>query len=349
MVTIRNEGDAPGTLTAASLSNGSDATSSSLFQVTTPLPITIAEGTEQQVTIVFRPFEEGERLDRVTFASAVAVPPVDLRGLGAIARGALVCTPSSLAFGRVQRGNTRELAVNCQARGGLVRLVGATISAGDSLFALPTPVGAMDLQPNQGQDLRVAFTPDGLPRPVNGELTVSFNGASGLGTVRIPLTGEVQAPPPTATAMSAVLTWDTNLTDVDLQLVRPNAQPFDQPGACYWRSSQPDWGVVGDTSDNPFLDVDDTDGRGPENINLSTAASGTYRVYVHFWASPFGLPTRASVQVFVGGMSQGTLTRSIRCNELWLVGEITWDAASSTGTFRRVDTSMPTTESPGCR
>jgi len=66
---------------------------------------------------------------------------------------------------------------------------------------------------------------------------------------------------------------------MDLHFVRPGGMPFAFDGSdCYFARMAPDWGRAGDTTDNPFLDRDDTNGPGPENINLSSAAPGDYQV-----------------------------------------------------------------------
>lgn len=49
------------------------------------------------------------------------------------------------------------------------------------------------------------------------------------------------------------------------------------------------WGAGGD-EDDPRLDLEDTEGKGPESINLRQPTAGTYRVAVHFFdADGFGV------------------------------------------------------------
>lgn len=82
----------------------------------------------------------------------------------------------------------------------------------------------------------------------------------------------------------AQLSWDTGplSSDIDLHLVRPTGSTNTE-NDCYYGDCVPpdtlDWGVAGPTG-NPVLDVDNTDGYGPENITLSNPESGSYRVIV---------------------------------------------------------------------
>jgi hypothetical protein len=171
---------------------------------------------------------------------------------------------------------------------------------------------------------------------------VVFSGSMGMQTVRIPITGEVIPPPVTNTAISVVLRWDTNLTDVDTHLVRPGGRFFDPRSDCYFASMSPDWGTIGDTSDNPFLDVDDTDGRGPENINLSRTAAGDYLVQIHYWNG--FVPTRATVEIYLDGARVGQFDRQLRCGDLWTVGTVQWNGMS--GTFVPSTRVEPSSEGP---
>ncbi len=133
------------------------------------------------------------------------------------------------------------------------------------------------------------------------------------------------------------LEWDKDFTDVDLHLVRPGGSVFTLDNDCFWASKAPDWGTTGVQSDNPFLDVDDIDGFGPETINLRQTAAGSYSLYVHYYADRRLGPTNASVKVYLGGTLVGTYSRpNIVCNDLWSVGTIQWNGTS--GTFAPADT-----------
>lgn len=84
--------------------------------------------------------------------------------------------------------------------------------------------------------------------------------------------------------------------DMDLHFVHPlaggpdldgDSKPdgwFALPYDCYWFNDHPDWGSWDPAiNDDPGLDRDDTDGAGPENVNLDLPEEVTYRVGVHYW------------------------------------------------------------------
>lgn len=333
MVTVRNEGNAPGVIERTTLANGG------AYSIDPPAPFTVEPGQSVNVAVVFKPTTQGRQADVMSFHVRGLQDPVDLslNGQGASALGEMLCTPSSVDFGRVERGSSQRRSVSCAARGGPVRLISATIAGGDGYFSLVSATSARDLQPSEAAEIALAYAPEGLPMAHRATLTVTYRGSNGQATVDVPLTGELIPPPPTVTAISVLLRWNSNNTDVDLHLVRPGAMPFGMDGGdCFYARKAPDWGVQGDLSDNPFLDVDDTNGFGPENINLTQTAPGVYRVMVHYFSDVFFGDSIATVEVYVGGMLAGTYNRTLSCDDLWEVGVVNWNGTS--GTFNPTNT-----------
>ncbi len=76
---------------------------------------------------------------------------------------------------------------------------------------------------------------------------------------------------------------------------------FDLPFDTFWSNEQPNWGSLDPTvDDNPGLDRDDTDGVGPENLNLNVPEAGSsYRVGVHYWDDHEFGTSLATVRVFI--------------------------------------------------
>lgn len=83
-----------------------------------------------------------------------------------------------------------------------------------------------------------------------------------------------------------VLTWDTDDTDVDTHVV-------DSQGRHAYYGNKT-------AIPNGALDVDDTDGFGPETFSLSPPEAGTtYRVYVHYYSDHGRGPTTATMKVYI--------------------------------------------------
>ena len=145
------------------------------------------------------------------------------------------------------------------------------------------------------------------------------------------------------------LTWDTpgdpdqadsEGTDLDVHLRHPqgagwSVAPFD----CYFANVTPDWGPAG-AAGNPSLDIDDTNGAGPENISLmrpeeTAALGGPYRVGVLYYRSTnfvagtsFG-PSTAMVRIFFGGLVAAEYQQALVAdNQFWQVANIHWEAGA---------------------
>jgi uncharacterized protein YfaP (DUF2135 family) len=89
--------------------------------------------------------------------------------------------------------------------------------------------------------------------------------------------------------LQVVLSWDTDGTDVDLHVTDPDGEE------CFYGHRQ--------TAAGGKLDVDDTDGYGPEVFTLANAKSGRYTVEVKYYSSNDHPQTALRVQVI---MFEGT-------------------------------------------
>ena len=132
---------------------------------------------------------------------------------------------------------------------------------------------------------------------------------------------------------------DADGTDVDLHFMHPNGIGWDiSPYDCYYANKTPDWGPAGSVG-NPSLDIDDTSGAGPENVNLDdpdftdrVGGSGAYRVGVHYYSSGddfFGTgdygASDSTVRVYLFGVLEGEWTRRLnRTGNFWEVAGIIW-------------------------
>ncbi len=135
-------------------------------------------------------------------------------------------------------------------------------------------------------------------------------------------------------------------TDLDLHFVHEFAhgQDLDNDGEgdgyfdpdfdCFWYFPTREWGSLDpNIDDNPSLDRDDTDGAGPENLNLNVPENGiTYKVGVHYWDDPqspahpngFG-PSQATIRVYIFG-NEVWAKEGVQLAEkdMWEVCEISW-------------------------
>ncbi len=88
---------------------------------------------------------------------------------------------------------------------------------------------------------------------------------------------------------------------------------------CYWFNPQPFWGDPQLPEDDPFLALDDTDGWGPENLNMAAPQSIIYRIGVHYWdAHDYGDST-ATIHIWINSLLVGTFTQLLHECDLWWV------------------------------
>jgi hypothetical protein len=131
------------------------------------------------------------------------------------------------------------------------------------------------------------------------------------------------------------LVWDTpgdsdqtdnEGTDLDLHYKQPSADWNEAPGDIFWENKTADWGPDGPPA-NPSLDIDDTDGAGPENINQNDPVGDTeYQVGVfYFQDNGFG-ESYATVRIYLGGVLRKEFKNKFLEDtyDFWYVGKIRW-------------------------
>ena len=93
---------------------------------------------------------------------------------------------------------------------------------------------------------------------------------------------------------------------------------FSRPFDCYFKNPIPDWGQPDNPEDNPFLDLDDFSGNGPENLSLrypedvSREYEADYKVGVHFYSQIDR----------IDGFQYGSVNAFLR---IFIDGELAWD------------------------
>jgi HYDIN/CFA65/VesB family protein len=330
-VHVANRGNAAGVIDAATMrSTGTRAASP--FAVTSTLPLPIAPGMSAPIDLVFRPDRVGAEVDRIDLATnAGAMLSVQVSGQGLPAQGGLACTPSRIDFGPIKRGGTATQSIACTASG-VLHFSSATLSGVSStlpIFTLPSPPAPADLAMGETIRFPIVFAASGPAKMYDATVTLAYEGDSGATSVSVPLSGTVAPPDIDSTAISIVLRWQSSHTDFDLHLIRPGGMAFAASSDCYFADPAPDWGALRDPADDPYLDLDATDGPGVENINMSKAAAGTYDVYVHYYSDNGLGASDASADVYAGGSRLGTFSKSMMtCNQLWHVGTISWNGTA---------------------
>jgi hypothetical protein len=126
--------------------------------------------------------------------------------------------------------------------------------------------------------------------------------------------------------------------DLDLHLQRlfdddPTPGWFEQPFDCYWFNPNPNWGSFDPVvDDDPSLDLDDTDGAGPENLNLTAPEDGvSYAVMAHHWSDHGYGEAQVTLRIFVDGslLHEGTDVILAQMQG-WEVGVLSWPDATFT-------------------
>jgi len=106
---------------------------------------------------------------------------------------------------------------------------------------------------------------------------------------------------------------------------------FDGQFDCFWFNHHPNWGSLDPAiDDDPGLDRDDTDGAGPENVNLNTPENGlTYKVGVHYWNDHGYGPSNATIRVYIFSNPVFELEDVELLNhDMWTVSTIDWPAGT---------------------
>ncbi|MFT5356935.1 MAG: hypothetical protein ACI9KE_004162 [Polyangiales bacterium] len=124
------------------------------------------------------------------------------------------------------------------------------------------------------------------------------------------------------------VSWDT-ATDMDTHLLNPQADEWEQNDDCYYGNRNPEWGVAG-VDDNPRLDIDDTDGFGPENINIDVPENGVFRAGI----LAFRGRANVTMRIYCGGSRlEPALTIgpvAIGNRDLWRAADIEIDGFECT-------------------
>jgi len=130
----------------------------------------------------------------------------------------------------------------------------------------------------------------------------------------------------------AVLTWNIDVVDVDLHLIAPGGNAWTE-NDCYFSNKTPNWGDSASTLDDPALDVDNTDGYGPETIVLPSPVDGLYTIMVHYWSDDGLGPCNSTVMVTLNETTTRNFgPRNMVDEEYWFVTGINVSGGNATFT-----------------
>ena len=159
---------------------------------------------------------------------------------------------------------------------------GAIVEYSWELVAGPSIVG-MNLDWAGNQDAVSSFWV-----PIAGDYTVRLtvwddSGRSSVATEQSDIT--FTALP--ESQVHVLLVWDHPSNDQDLHLthVSANGHFCSTTKDCFFSNKQPQWFSTHPAGEgpNPRLDLDDTNGLGPEIINIDEPAAGRYRIFTHYY------------------------------------------------------------------
>jgi hypothetical protein len=312
--TLSNTGGATLEITAI-------GTTESVFEASRfdSLPISLEPGEETTVTVTYSPTDGStwSGLLEVGSNDPAGLRTADLNGSGAVDQPIAVCdvypaTVVAISDTATWRGNNSYDPS------------GAAIIDYD--WTLVTkPSGSAATMPSGGAN-RSGFSPD-VVGTYEAELVVTNE----YGERSEPCTATLTAEP--SGDFWVEMYWTRSGDDMDLHLVAPGGSLVGSSD-CYFANctSGLDWGTRGDTSDNPYLDLDDIAGTGPENINIDAPQNGTFTVYVHDYpSSVYNGNNDVTVNIYIGGVLEWSDTRNVNSEDHYEpFAEIDWPSGTVT-------------------
>jgi len=197
------------------------------------------------------------------------------------------------------------------------------------------PAGSSAMPPSPADAATTQFTPD-----VAGDYTLQLTVTDDSGQtgscdtivralVAEGLRVELYWNPPDRSCHTRPGSAGCDSSDVDLHLLHPSATRwFDDSLDCHYANCTGaglSW-FESARDDDPRLDLDQTDGFGPENINIDVPATATYRVGAHFFADDGMGPADVYVNVYCGVGSSAPIASfgpvTLRNDEVWKVADV---------------------------
>ena len=275
--------------------------------------------------------------DEGTFAACVC------SGTTGVSCEGITVSPAPLDFGSVVVGRGEGRSVTIDNNGleplDLFEVVWEPDAAEQFRIGTLPPAllqedGYVEIQSGESFDIGIRFSPT---TETSASASLSISHSCGLDMVAV--TG-VGAPQPTADNSTGIwirMTWDTpgdpdpndtgagTGSDVGLHFLHPNGTWDVSPWDCHWKNKVPNWGDSESNEDDPRLDIDDTDGWGPENITLRIPEGVTYKVGAFYFSDHNYGPSDVTMEIFIDG--EIALSHTIfgfANRQFWEAATITW-------------------------
>ena len=314
--TLKSVGDTPVTITSIDMSGGLFS-----FDESFSLPRTMAPGEEYNLEVSFASSAGGLFSEDITFDTKEPAFDVTTKIIAEAQEGLpiAVCDVDP---------------PDIQPNGGSATWYGSDSydEEGFSILyhtwtLISKPGGSTATIPSGGAN-RPNFMPD-----LAGEYTAELIVTNELGIVSAPCTTTLEAIP--GQDLWVQMYWSNPGDDMDLHLLRGNGT-LNSPDDCYYGNCQGgilDWGIPNDPSDNPSLDLDDINGTGPENINISNPEAGNFTVVVHDYpGNSFTPGNQVTVVIYAGGSMVWSATKTISGEDTETpFARIAWPSGTVTG------------------
>ncbi len=193
---------------------------------------------------------------------------------------------------------------------------GTVVSTEWSFFSKPDGT-ASSLNPTTGT--RTQFIPDTV-----GEYIARFTATDNDGEKSY---CDIHINAKTRDHLNVTLTWDKGgNSDMDLHLLKPgvDSSKWGTINDCFWAVSNPDWGEHGVSIDNPRLDRDDTNGFGPEVIQIESPKDGKYTVGVDYFDAQGMGASIATIKIICNGEEHSYSSQALNPKDKWAVIDIVW-------------------------
>ena len=343
IVQIFNETDQNVTFISADVQ--SDAPGFSLVQA--PVNVVRAPGGVIGFKMVYEAASDDDVFATIlvenSFGDAIMIPVTVAEKVEG--NGCVRVTPTTVNFGTVTRGDppvSQTVTIeNCGEA--TINILGLERGR---VFFLPTPISfqwTSDPLPiilTSGATSTVSVTYTARRAGAETGAMEVVSNVSGSERTRVTLRARSEPPPILDLDLHLVLEWDVSGgSDVDFHFYPESGELFSCDD-CFYSNMSPDWGVAGDILDDPFLDYDDLEGPGPENINVSELPDGTYLIVAHYYSdtgsggtdSSFSASTNATVAVYIDGSLADTFgpVNLGSTDKTWNVARLEWPSRTLT-------------------